>query len=70
MNWPRIIGTNLRQLREARGLTQEQLAGEADVAMRHVGRIERGEANPSVMMRVKLATVLGVRPGALFEERG
>ncbi len=68
MDWSAKVGLNIRRLREERGLTQEQLAGEADIAMRHLGRIERGEANPTVEMVAKLAGVLGVPPGELFGE--
>jgi len=38
------------------------LAGEAGLAMRHLGRIERGEGNPTVAILGKLAEVLGVLP--------
>ena len=68
MDWGKIVGANIRRLREAKGLTQEQLAGEADIAMRHLGRIERGEGNPTVEMLGKLADVLGVGPGEMFAE--
>lgn len=68
MDWSSIVGANIRRLREAQGLTQEQLAGEADIAMRHLGRIERGEGNPTIDMLAKLAGVLGVTPGKLFGE--
>jgi transcriptional regulator with XRE-family HTH domain len=68
MNWSKPVGVNIRRLREAQGLTQEQLAGEADIAMRHLGRIERGEGNPTVEVLGKLAAVLGVKPGMFFEE--
>ena len=68
MDWGKIVGENIRRLREAKGLTQEQLAGEADIAMRHLGRIERGEGNPTVEMLGKLADVLGVKPGEMFGE--
>ena len=68
MDWGKIVGANIRRLREAKGLTQEQLAGEADIAMRHLGRIERGEDNPAVEMLGKLAEVLGVGPDEMFVE--
>ncbi|RXR30534.1 XRE family transcriptional regulator [Sphingobium fluviale] len=68
MDWSSIVGANIRRLREERGLTQEQLAGEADIAMRHLGRIERGEGNPTVQMLGKLAAILGVKPERLFGE--
>ncbi|WP_312687664.1 helix-turn-helix domain-containing protein [Brevundimonas nasdae] len=66
MEWEKIIGANLKRLRKARGLSQEALAGESGLAMRHLGRIERGEGNPTVAVLGKLADVLGVHPAEFF----
>jgi transcriptional regulator with XRE-family HTH domain len=49
-------------------MTQEALAGEAEIAMRHLGRIERGDANPTIELVGKLAAVLHVHPKDLLEE--
>ncbi|MGX1589003.1 helix-turn-helix domain-containing protein [Brevundimonas diminuta] len=68
MEWEKIIGANVRRLRKSRGLSQEALAGEAGLAMRHLGRIERGEGNPTVAVLVKLAEVLRVNPADLYKE--
>ncbi|KJV38663.1 helix-turn-helix domain-containing protein [Brevundimonas sp. KM4] len=68
MEWEKIVGANIKRLRKERGLSQEALAGEAGLAMRHIGRIERGEGNPTVSMMDKIATVLGVHPAALYAE--
>nr|WP_316628206.1 helix-turn-helix transcriptional regulator [uncultured Brevundimonas sp.] len=68
MEWEKIVGANIRRLRKERGLSQEALAGEAGLAMRHLGRIERGEGNPTVAVLGKLADVLGVHPSALYDE--
>lgn len=66
MEWEKIVGANLKRLRKARGLSQEALAGEAGLAMRHLGRIERGEGNPTVAVLGKLADVLGVHPAEFY----
>jgi len=68
MEWERIVGANIKRLRKERGLSQEVLAGEAGLAMRHIGRIERGEGNPTVSMLAKIATVLGVKPIDFYAE--
>jgi transcriptional regulator with XRE-family HTH domain len=68
MSWEKIVGLNVRRLRKERGLSQEDLAGEAGIAMRHLGRIERGEGNPTVEIMGKLAAVLEVHPSALLAE--
>lgn len=67
MEWEKIVGANVRRLRRERGLSQETLAGDAGLAMRHLGRIERGEGNPTVAVLGKLAEVLGVHPSDFYE---
>ncbi|MBI2060354.1 MAG: helix-turn-helix transcriptional regulator [Nitrospirae bacterium] len=54
------IGRNLRELREERGLTQQALAKEADLADETVSRIERGHLNPSAEVLGRLANALKV----------
>lgn len=66
MNWEETVGTNIRRIRKAKGLTQEQLAHEAGVAMRYVVGVERAEENPSLKFLVKIADALGVEPGVLL----
>jgi transcriptional regulator with XRE-family HTH domain len=66
MAWDDIVGANVRRLRKERGLTQEQLAHEAGIAMRYVGMIERAETSATVGMLGKLAVVLGVLPSEFF----
>lgn len=66
MDWNRVVGANLRRIRLERGLTQEDLAGDAGLAMRHVGRIERGQSSPSVTILAKIAEALAVTPDAFF----
>nr|WP_293382074.1 helix-turn-helix domain-containing protein [Phenylobacterium sp. SCN 70-31] len=58
----RVVGRNVRRLRLARKLTQEDLAGEAGLAMRHLGRIERGTSSPTVAILARLAEAMGVTP--------
>lgn len=67
MEWEKIVGANVRRLRKERGLSQEALAGEAGLAMRHLGRIERGEGNPTVKVLATMAAVLEVHPTAFYD---
>lgn len=62
------FGKQLRELREQSGLSQEKLAEFADVHRNHEGLIERGGANPTLLMIVALARVLKVRPAKLLEK--
>ena len=67
MAWKEIVGENIRRLREASGASQEALAADAKIAMRHLGFIERGQVNASVEVIGQIADALGVSPGKLFE---
>lgn len=64
--WARLVGVNVRRLRQAGNVTQEDLAGEAGIGMRHLGRIERGEISPTVDILAKVAVALGVHPSTLL----
>ena len=52
------FGLRLRQLREARGMSQQLLAYEADVAKLTVQRIEKGRASAGLDMLVSIAQAL------------
>ena len=54
------VGERLRELRLQRGFSQEELAYEADVPLSQIGRIERGENNPTISTLFVLAEALGV----------
>ncbi len=53
------IGERVRQLREAAGMSQYQLAKLAGVLGSSLSRIEKGERDPSWTTVVKLARALG-----------
>jgi transcriptional regulator with XRE-family HTH domain len=59
------LGEAIRQLRTERGLSQEELADQAEMHVTHVGDLERGVRNPSYTTLVRLSRALGVEPGAL-----
>jgi transcriptional regulator with XRE-family HTH domain len=62
------LGEVLRDLREARGLTQAQLAERAQVALSYVTVIEAGhETNPSRQILHRIARALGVPAKRLLE---
>jgi transcriptional regulator with XRE-family HTH domain len=65
-NWRRIVGANVRRLRNARGLTQEALADDAKIDVTYLRGIEAGRRNPSLMVMGRLADALSTRPGDLF----
>jgi transcriptional regulator with XRE-family HTH domain len=67
VNWRTVVGANVRRLRHAKGLTQEQLAFEAQIDLTYVGGIERGRRNPSLLVMARVADALDVELVALLE---
>ena len=65
-DWREIVGRNVRRLRLAAGITQEQLAFAAQIDLTYVGGIERGKRNPSVMVLARIADVLEAEPATLL----
>lgn len=61
------IAQNLLRFRKAKGMTQEQVAYEADLNRAYIGYIERGERKPSVETLEKIARVLGIKLMKLFD---
>ena len=61
-----VFGRRLRTLREAAGLTQEQLGKSAGVDYKHIGSVERGEKAPSFEAVERLAQALRVDYYELF----
>ncbi len=61
------LGTNLREVRERLGLTQEQVAERSGVHATEVSRIEAGKRDPQVSTLERLATALEVAPGRLLD---
>jgi transcriptional regulator with XRE-family HTH domain len=59
------LGRALRGLRQAAGMSQEQLGLEAGVQRNFISLIERGENQPTVTTIFKLAGALGVRASDL-----
>lgn len=55
-----VVRARLRELRAARGFTQEQLCEAAGVSVDAVNRIERGERTPTLATLASLARALGV----------
>ena len=59
------LGQAIRQLREKRGTTQEDLAHAADITTGTLSLIERGHANPTWGTLKGIAAALGVSMGDL-----
>ena len=60
------LENRLRELREAKGLTQAQLADLIGVSRKTVNTVENGVFVPSTVVALKLARALGSSVEALF----
>ncbi|UZK70998.1 helix-turn-helix domain-containing protein [Sphingomonas sp. S1-29] len=60
------LGAAVRVARQGRGQSQEALADAAGIDRSHMGKIERGERNVSILNVARIATALGVLPSALL----
>jgi len=61
------FGKHVRKLQLERGLSQEKLAGLADLHRNYVGGVEREERNIAILNIVALAHALKVKPAKLLE---
>ena len=60
------VARNLRRLRQAKGLSQEELADRADINRNYVGMLEREQHSATIDMLEKLADVLETDPVEFF----
>lgn len=54
------FGSRIKELRSAKGITQEGLAGLAGLSRQYVGDVERGTRNISLVNIEKIATALKI----------
>lgn len=54
------LGSRIRELRLQQNMSQEDLANEADIPLSQIGRIERGENNPTISSLYVIAQALKV----------
>ncbi len=67
-DWRAILGRNVRRLRQQKGLTQEELAFEAEIDLTYMGGIERGKRNPSLLVMARISDALSVPLPKLLAE--
>ncbi len=60
------IGNRVRELRRAKNMTQEQLAGELNVSAQAVSKWETGVTTPDIQLLPELSVILGVTIDDLF----
>lgn len=66
-NFKTGVGTNIKLLRKAKSITQEDLAGIIGIHSRQLSKIETGEHFPSCKTLEKICITLNVSPVDLFD---
>ena len=66
MDLREVFAANLRHLRHAKGLSQDDLAYEAEISRSYLSQLEKGAFYASLKIVGKLAAVLGVEPAELL----
>lgn len=62
-----LLGARIKEIRKARGLTQEKLAEMIDVEQKHVSRIESGKNFPTIDRLEKMSAALNVPLMGFFD---
>ena len=60
------IGSRVKQLRELRNFTQEELAEKSETSSQYISALERGQKNATLEVLEKVAKGLGIELFSLF----
>lgn len=60
------LENRLRELRDQKGLNQQELGQLVGVSRQTISLIERGDYNPSIIVCLKLADIFGVKVEDIF----
>lgn len=60
------FGEKLKQAREKKGMSQAQVANLVETHPNYYARIERGNANPSLDILLKIAKVLDIKSSSML----
>jgi transcriptional regulator with XRE-family HTH domain len=63
----KAVGKRIKELRQEKGFSQEELAYEADVPLSQIGRIERGETNPTISTLYVISKALNIKLMTLLD---
>jgi transcriptional regulator with XRE-family HTH domain len=66
MDMRRLVGLNVKRLRQDKGLTQEQLSERSGFSQQYISDLERGRRNPTIVSLYELAQALGSDPVTLI----
>ena len=62
----KMMGKQIKTLRQARGMSQEELSEKISINSKYLSAIERGKANPTLAVLIRLADSLKVGVPDLF----
>lgn len=65
MDLKEVMATNLRRLRHAKRMTQEELAERAGLSARYIGAMERADVSATVTVLGRVAEALGIEAADL-----
>lgn len=66
----RRLGEEIRARRKSVGLSQEALAADSGIDRSHMGKIERGERNVTLLNVIKIADALQCKPSEILAKAG
>ncbi|MAT38596.1 MAG: transcriptional regulator [Ectothiorhodospiraceae bacterium] len=61
-----MIGDELRKARQAKEMSQEELAHRAKISRNYVSLLELGQKSPTVDMLMRICAALGISAGELL----
>ena len=66
MDYRQVFAANLRRIRHEKGISQEELAYEAEVNRTYMSKVEKGDTWVGLEIMVKLSSALGIEPADLL----
>jgi transcriptional regulator with XRE-family HTH domain len=67
MDYRQVFAANLRRIRHEKGISQEELAYEADVNRTYMSKVEKGDTWVGLEIMVRLSSALGIEPADLLQ---
>lgn len=67
MDLREVFAVNLRRLRNAKGVSQDELAHEASVSRSYLSQLEKGSFYASLNVVGRISDALGVEPAELLK---
>lgn len=68
-NIKKYLGLKVKAVREAAGMTQEELAATCEVSWRTISNLERGVVVPDLLMVYKISQILNISIDDMFKDK-